>query len=497
MDGHNTAHGLSEAHAHWLEEKRQIPCELAAELGIVSKGVNLVFEYRRNGALLWKQERIEQQDGKTFRCWAPDGRTTLKQAGIALSFWNEDDLLATSTPEAPRIITEGQFDTASFKEAGFQHVGSVPNGATDRPGAEEEIHPEEDHQFTYLWELRGERWYPRGGLATAKKIILATDGDKAGLVLRDELAVRLGRNRCWYITYPEGCKDANEVRCKFGIEAVRDLVTNAKPMVASRLGSFANIPADKVPGVSAGWPDFDRHFKVCPPQVIVVTGRANDGKSQWTLAVGANLARIHGWKGAILQFEDNPERNRDDLVTYAKSWARDLRSGIDNAEAWVNRMFVTIPPREDLEEDYTLKWLETVVAEAAQRHNCKWVIIDPWNEIEHAWGKQDTEATYLNRALRHLKMLARLYRIAIFIVVHPTKEILNVKSVDHFDGYHINGGAVWRNKADLLVIVWADNRADTARQIKVDKSKDFGRMGKPGTVTMRFVPDRATYVIEH
>ena len=40
---------LSEEHARWLESVRKLPCELAAEMGIVSWGKRLVFEYRRQG----------------------------------------------------------------------------------------------------------------------------------------------------------------------------------------------------------------------------------------------------------------------------------------------------------------------------------------------------------------------------------------------------------------------------------------------------------------
>lgn len=46
---------------------------------------------------------------------------------------------------------------------------------------------------------------------------------------------------------------------------------------------------------------------VQPPRLIIVTGPPNHGKTQWTLALVSNLARLHGMKGAILQFEDNPE----------------------------------------------------------------------------------------------------------------------------------------------------------------------------------------------
>lgn len=837
---------LSEAHARWLEDKRKIPCELAAELRIGSKGPNLVFQYMRGETLLWRQVRIEEASGgKTFRCFAPDGRT-LKEAGVRLSFWNEDSLLDTSMPAVPRIITEGQFDTASFLLAGCTHVGSVPNGATEWPDKADVILPDEDPEFAYLWELVGERWQPRGGLATAKQIILATDNDKAGLVLREKLAIRLGRSRCWYVTYPEGCKDANEVLVKHGADAVMDLVADAKPMVPNRLVPFSDIPRSSREVYSFGWEKFDEHFRFSPPQLIIVTGRGNDGKalaldtevptpsgwttmgdicvgdtlydeqgqpcrvtriseirddracykmrfidgteivadadhqwftstvaarrseiaeryrrrkgprkggprstdqrhkrikpgvvtteriaatvmdgkhynhavplaspvagmdailpiapytlgvwlgdgnsdnggitayeeeireqlvvggevltpwagkhrynitgfktaaraigilnnkhiphlyqrapvaarlallrglmdtdgtcdrigrceftsvserlardvyelicglgmraqlsvgkatlrgrfvsekyrilfspseavftlsrklarqqrplqrskrsnhrsivscervpsvpvrcievdspshlflvtrsfipthnSQWVLSAVANLARLHGLKGAILQFEDDPERAETDLMRYARAWAKDGRSSVEEAAAWVKRMFITIAPSEDDSVDtYDLKWLDEAIHEAVTRHGCRWIVIDPWNEIEHLWGKQDTEATYLNRAIKHLKTLIRRYKIGIFVVNHPTKEGGKMGSVKEISLYDIAGGAVWRNKADVGVIVWADERNRPERDIKVDKSKNFDRYGRPGIVTMRFVKEKSIY----
>jgi hypothetical protein len=41
--------------------------------------------------------------------------------------------------------------------------------------------------------------------------------------------------------------------------------------------------------------------------------------------------------------------------------------------------------------------------------------------------------------------------------------------------------------------VWADNIASPDRQIKVDKSKNFIRMGTPGIVRMRFDPLQSTF----
>jgi twinkle protein len=62
------------------------------------------------------------------------------------------------------------------------------------------------------------------------KVILVTDSDEAGEALREELARRIGRAKCYSVTYPEDCKDANDVLKKYGEDAVKALVQGAEPM---------------------------------------------------------------------------------------------------------------------------------------------------------------------------------------------------------------------------------------------------------------------------
>jgi twinkle protein len=481
---------LSSAHASWLEELRKIPSELAAEMGVVSKGGNLAFEYRRNGVLSYLKFRKADPSG---------GRPDYPiewfelEGSRALCLWLEDCL---SDESDTLKITEGEFDALSLLAAGQANVVSVPNGSPFAKPGVGSIDPLDDRAFQYLWD--GTKLRP--GLQRFKRIILATDDDEKGRVLRDELAVRLGRSRCWYVTYPKGCKDANEVLVAHGVDAVQRLIDEAKPIVPSRLVSFSEIPSreDARISYSVGYERFDHHFMFVPPQLIVVTGKPNHGKSEW-VAVGmvANLARLHGLKGAILQFEDNPDRNRRALIRYAKAWSGQGKNGIiGDPVAWVDEMFKTISPNEDMDEenDFDLAWLKAAIEEAATRHGCRWVVIDPWNEVEHLWGKQDTEATYLNRALRELKRLGRRFQITIIIVAHPTKEGGKASSIEDANLYDINGGAVWNNKADLGVIVWADDVKCPDRFVKVAKSKDFARYGMPGIVKMRLDAQRSIYM---
>lgn len=482
---------LSSAHAEWLDIDRRIPREIATEIGFVSRGNDLAFETKLNGALQYRKIRktIRNADGTTGKTFF------IEPSGVALMLFNEDCLNVPCSPDVPLIICEGEIDAASWMVAGATRVVSVPNGAAGKPG-EGDIVPSEDRQFAYLWD--GDKL--KAGLQKFSKIILAVDVDKAGSVLRDELAVRLGRSRCFVVDYPAGCKDANDVLVKYddGVDFLVHMIDNARPMVPSRLVRLLDIPERGARTTySTGWRELDYHLIVVPPELMVVTGTPGSGKSQWALALCMNLARLHKLKGAIFQFEDNPDRNRKDILAYAASWSKTDGSGVGtDYREWARKMFWGISPKEDEdgEVSFDLKWLQTAIEEAATRHNCKWVLIDPWNEIEHVWNVRENETTYTNTALRELKRIARRFQIAIIIVAHPGKGA-DAKSLNDMSLYDVNGSAAWKNKADHGVIIFRDKTDTSMTFVKIDKSKDWGTMGRPGTVKMQFAAERASFNI--
>jgi twinkle protein len=95
-------------------------------------------------------------------------------------------------------------DALSLVQAGFMNVVSVPDGAPASGS-----NPT-DKKFSYL--LSAEEH-----LMNAETIILCTDSDSAGKFLRDELSRRIGREKCFRITYPDGCKDMNDVGSEYRI----------------------------------------------------------------------------------------------------------------------------------------------------------------------------------------------------------------------------------------------------------------------------------------
>jgi hypothetical protein len=112
-------------------------------------------------------------------------------------------------------------------------------------------------------------------------------------------------------------------------------------------------PDVECPTYSTGWPQIDPFLKFTAPELVIITGTPGSGKSQFALALGANLAWFEKMPGAILQFEDDVGRNRRDLIRFAQG-----KLGFDfhddggkrSARSWMNRMFRTIAPPERLND---------------------------------------------------------------------------------------------------------------------------------------------------
>jgi len=389
---------LGEQAAEWLEKQRGIPVEVAAENGVVTVNGNLAFEYRLDGRLQYRKIRIVQNGEKSF---------VRDRKGSETCMYREDLLQSDPDLSSPLVICEGEIDALSLVAAGVPNVVSVPDGAQLQDVGEGKIIPTDDKAFGWLWD--GDGLKPH--LAQFERVIIATDADRKGRILREELAVRFERWKCDYVSYPDGLKDANEVLVAKGAGALRDLLTNVKPLVPNKLVAFGDLPDTETGEIfpsGFGGLDDQLRFSMVAPELMIVTGDPGSGKSEFTVCMGANLANYCGLPGAILQFEDRSNRVFETLSRYAIGHVASVGNRSD-ARDWVDKWFRTIEPEQNIsdEVDYDFDWLRAVLREARVRHGCKWVILDPWNELDHMWDRTQNEATYTNDALRKLKRITR------------------------------------------------------------------------------------------
>jgi twinkle protein len=116
-----------------------------------------------------------------FRAFAEKAFAQVKDAEQTL--YGLDDIADVKTA----VIVEGELDKLALEEAGIRNVVSVPDGAPEKVKAGEP-NPE-DAKFAFLANCAEY-------LDRPDSIILAVDNDRPGQALGEELARRLGKERC-------------------------------------------------------------------------------------------------------------------------------------------------------------------------------------------------------------------------------------------------------------------------------------------------------------
>lgn len=394
------------------------------------------------------------------------------------------------------VIVEGEIDKLSVEMAGITSCVSVPDGAPA------ENAKDYSSKFAFL-EADEER------LAEVREWIIAVDNDGPGKRLEDELARRLGRDRCKRVVWPNDCKDANDVLRSFGPEILRECLDNAElyPLkgVFSVLDNSTRIQHLREhgweKGVSTGWEELDRFYTVRPGELTVITGMPNSGKSNWLDSLLVNLAREHGWHFALFSPENQPLE--DHQARMMEKWARvPFAEGptprmddetFNLAMNWAHEHFTWILPDDDF--DWTVETVLAGTRALILRKGIRGIVIDPWNELEHAAPPGMTETVYTGQVLRHVRQFARQCGVHVWIVAHPQKLYRDKDSGNYPIPtlYDISGSANWRNKADNGLVVWRDfGNAHTPVEIHIQKIR-FRQIGKLGMAKLAYEAPTQTY----
>ena len=418
----------------------------------------------------------------------------MQEKGALPSLYNIDSV----TSDDLVLWCEGEADVMALHEAGYRQIVTLPNGAPAKLRDENDPRREDDERFAPL-RTHAEL------LGRIKKFIIAGDMDEPGMVLREELARRLGRHRCWIVTWPQGCKDAGDVLQKHGPDAVRDAVERAKPYPIEGIqhveeGTLAKLRASPPPAtMTTGIISLDRVLKLPGEgRLIVVTGVPGNGKTSLVRYLMVHTAMEHGRRWQVFSPEMLPWENFAasvaEVLVGVPFWPRKGEPGMDAdtikyAESWISsRMSFLVSDAED--EPPTLDWILEKARIALLRDGITDLLIDPWNEIEHQRTGFMNEAEYLGRCLQRVRGFALRHGVNVWIIAHPTK-LLPPKPGGEIGPpglYDLNGGANWANKTDLAITVHTPPGKDTEVHIRKCRFARWGERGKKALVEF----DRAT-----
>jgi twinkle protein len=455
---------ITTEHAKRLRERGLDPT-LCAQLGVHSLPGAIGFHYLLNGEV----HNTKIRRGKGDMPWS--------RAGQKLTLWNLDCLADDPEPDEAVIITEGEFDAIACIQAGFSRVVSVPNGAQFG-----------DNGFQYLY--RGaEELLP--DLDKFPSFVIATDGDAKGLLCRDALAMRLGDEKCRWVQYPPGCKDANDVLRDHGPAKLAVLIHNARSMWTEEVARMCDVPdAGEEQRYKLGIAELDHHgFRITLPAFWPIIGPYGSGKSVLLRQILVLLWQRYRWPCLLTSFEERvkPRYQRDlrrNLIGRPMLPDAPWTAGeIAQADDEIDRGFVFLQRAKGKVLD--VERLLDRVEFAMRVYGVRVVAIDPVNEVRLNVPLGQSKTDYLGDFMIRFKDLCADYGALGICCGHVSKasadKRLSKKQIltlnDGEDTRHYGG------KADIGWVVWRD--VDGPTLLHIDKLKDHETMGRPTLVELR------------
>ena len=406
-----------------------------------------------------------------------DGNKGFKMvSGSELIFYNLDSIEG----EKSCVIVEGEIDCLTLHECGIYSVVSVPNGASKG-----------NQKLEYLDNC----WQYFEGM---DKVVLAVDDDEAGRSLRDELARRIGKEKCFTVDYPEGCKDANEVLLAHGKSAVVYVIEAAKPIPLEGI-----VPMEDIYPVVADWYEhgypsgarcrihgFDELITFVPGQLTTITGIPGHGKDEFLNDVMVGLAKFEKWRFGLCDFEEPPQITTTKLMEKFTRLAFDYRkdpvnrmnaSQVEDAIGFVDQHFFFVNT-EDTET--SIDGILMLAEKMVRRFGINAFRLNPWNWVEHYRPEFMSETEYISQALTKIIRFSKRNDVHFFLVAHTTKMKKENGKYEIPTLYNINGSANFFNKTHNGFTVYRHIDSNLV-EVHVQKVKQSW-LGKIGYVDFRY-----------
>lgn len=415
----------------WLTEVRRLDPALLAEMGVrptdhPSLGRVAVFPYRRAG-----------ED----RSYAAKFRTVDKRfgssAGVSRGLYGAQNLALSET--LPIVITEGEIDALSVMQAGFDRAVSVPDGWSENGDKAKSLADAE------------------ADLRRSPFVVVAGDADAAGAGLPRAVANLLAGHDVRAVSWPDGCKDANDVLVKLGEGELARCINEARRIdpPGGLITGFSDLPPLSHRRVlRIGQKPFDWAVALELGALSVWTGTPGSGKSTFLVWAADQITRRERIRCGLLAFETHPHDIRDQLALgahgqefalLAPEWQARLLDSLD-------ARFRLVHAQVDGDIQQTMGWLEAQVRTLALRDGCKLIIVDPWNELEHLPNPGESLTSYANWAVKTLRQWAEKLDVHIALVAHPRKMPTDGKPRAP-TGYDVADSAAFVNKPSLGVTV--------------------------------------------
>lgn len=375
-----------------------------------------------------REDRIPH-DGMVYCVTVPSGAIVVRQKGI--------------------ISITGNCDAMSFHQWGIPAL-SVPNG-----GGTGHKHDWIETDFDEL--MRFDTLY------------LALDQDEPGRLATDEIARRLGIERCRIVEIPFPHKDANELlMAGWTAEQVRSLLDGARSKDPDELKSAAvfedavvnefegHRPGRPPTGVRSPWKRIGSNLMFRPGETTLWFGYNGSGKSGITNHVAAK-ALSDGSRWCIASLEMPPRKTLHRLVCQLLDTNQPSTEQVRACIRWLGDKLWLFDVAETTKADRLL----AVFDYARRRYDIQHYIIDSFTKC----GIDEDDFNAQKRLMDRITDKARKTDAHFHVVCHSRKGESERVRPDKLD---LRGAAAITDMADNVISVWRDKEAEERGESRVE-----------------------------
>lgn len=364
------------------------------------------------------------------------------------------------------VLTEGQIDSLSVREAGVNNAVSVPTGKNG---------------FTwipYCWD-----W-----LQHFKTLIVFGDNENGRITLLEEMSRRFrGTVKAVRQQDYKGCKDANELLQKFGKDAVRSAVENAEVIPirqVKELSDVKNVDLFLLPKIATGIESLDRVLSggIYLGQTVILTGKRGEGKStlgSQMLVNAMNVGKkVFAYSGELPDYFfknwiDRQIAGRANIVDRAQpgggvSYYIPKEKNIRITEWYRGKAYLF---DNKAAEDDELEDLLQTIEKAIQQYGIELALLDNLMTALDVGIDADLYRAQ-GKFVDKLVKMAKRQNVAIILVVHPRKNRFSSDDTDE-----VSGSADITNKVDIVMTYKkVKGLPDDERVLTVSKNRLTGKL---------------------
>lgn len=440
-------------------EKRGISREITERYKITARKDNpdiLVFPfYDENNVLQFIKYRNSKYSGNGNKEWCEKDTKPILFG------------MAQCSDFGTLIITEGQIDSLTVAECGFDNAVSVPTGALG---------------FTWLtscWD-----W-----ITQFRDVIVFGDYEKGKMTLLETLQNRLPQKvRAVRTQDYLGEKDANDILLKYGKQAVITAVENAEVPKLSNvkdLSTVRSVDINQLPKIKTNIKEIDRVIGgLIVGQVILLTGKRGEGKSTFmsqlvcealeqnynTFIYSGELTDFHfkRWLNFQLAGAENVVENKN---AFGDSEYLITNTTDERISNWYKgRAFIFdngYVPDEANEFETITETIEKVI----KQYDVKLICIDNLMTAMEVVTQNDNLYLAQSNFVGALKKIASRYNVVIILVAHPRK------SNNDFTNDDVSGSSDITNKVDVVMSYKrVDDEHGSGGKLVITKNRLTGKL---------------------